>query len=400
MKKYLLTAIAATAVMGMSAQEVAGVAAETYTETVTSIAPDARSNWFISVGAGPQMFFGDHDRQAKFGDRISPALDIAVGKWFSPAIGVRLMYSGLYAKGATQTWGKKDGGMYSTGKEIPGKYSNPYGFLCEQKFNYLTLHADVMFDLTNMIGGYNADRVYGCAPYIGVGWGHVYDKPHQNTVIGNAGIFNMFHVSKAFDINLDLRAMITNDELDGETGRRSFDAMLSVTAGVTYRFAPRGWTTRVMKVVEYDNDAVNDLRRRVAELIAENEKLEREMAGKAVQHTTVVNANGNYLIYFPIGVSSLSNADRAQLEMVAKMIKETPSSTVFNVVGYADKGTGTPEINETLSRERAQSVREYLVKEFGISADRLDVSWNGGVGNMFLDDPSLSRVVIIAQKKK
>lgn len=400
MKKYLLTAIAATAVMGMSAQEVAGVAAETYTETVTSIEPDARSNWFISVGAGPQMFFGDHDRQAKFGDRISPAVDIAVGKWFSPAIGVRLMYSGLYAKGATQTWGKKDGGMYSTGKEVPGKYTSAYGFLCEQKFNYLTLHADVMFDLTNMIGGYNADRVYGCAPYIGVGWGHVYDKPHQNTVIGNAGIFNMFHVSKAFDINLDLRAMITNDEFDGETGRRSFDAMLSVTAGVTYRFAPRGWTTRVMKVVEYDNDAVNDLRRRVAELIAENEKLEREMAGKAVQHTTVVNANGKYLIYFPIGVSSLSNADRAQLEMVAKMIKETPSSTVFNVVGYADKGTGTPEINETLSRERAQSVCEYLVKEFGISADRLDVSWNGGVGNMFLDDPSLSRVVIIAQKKK
>ncbi len=399
MKKYLLTAIAATAAMGISAQEVAEVATETYTETVASIAPDGRSNWFISVGAGPQMFFGDHDRQAKFGDRISPALDIAVGKWFSPSIGVRLMYSGLSAKGATQTWGDKNGGIYNTGKEVPGKYTHPYGFLCEQKINYLTLHADVMFDLTNMIGGYKADRVYGCAPYIGVGWGHVYNNPHQNTVIGNAGIFNMFHVSKAFDINLDLRAMITNDEFDGETGRRSFDAMLSVTAGVTYRFAPRGWKSRVMKVVEYDNDAVNELRRRVAELIAQNEKLEREKAGTTVQHNTVVNANGNYLIYFPINVSALSNADRAQLEMVADMIKSTPESTVFSVIGYADKATGSPEINETLSRERAQSVREYLVKEFGIAADRLDVSWNGGVGNMFLNDPSLSRVVIIRQKK-
>lgn len=399
MKKYLLTAIAATAAMGISAQEVAEVATETYTETVTSIAPDGRSNWFISVGAGPQMFFGDHDRQAKFGDRISPALDIAVGKWFSPSIGVRLMYSGLSAKGATQTWGDKNGGIYNTGKEVPGKFTNAYGYLCEQKINYLTLHADVMFDLTNMIGGYNANRVYGCAPYIGVGWGHVYNNPHQNTVIGNAGIFNMFHVSKAFDINLDLRAMITNDEFDGEVGRRSFDAMLSVTAGVTYRFAPRGWKSRVMKVVEYDNNAVNELRRRVAELIAQNEKLEREKAGTTVQHNTVVNANGNYLIYFPINVSSLSNADRAQLEMVADMIKSTPESTVFSVIGYADKATGSAEINETLSRERAQSVREYLVKEFGISAERLDVSWNGGVGNMFLDDPSLSRVVIIRQKK-
>lgn len=403
MKKYLLTMIAATAAMGMSAQEEAGVAAaeETYTETVTSIAPDFRSNWFVSLGAGGQVFFGDHDRQAKFGDRISPALDLSVGKWFSPSIGVRLMYSGLSAKGATQTWGDKNGGAYSTGKEVPGKFTNPYGYLCESKFNLFTLHADMMFDFTNMFGGYNPNRVYGCAPYIGVGWAHVSSKPHRDGVVGNVGVFNMFHVSKAIDINLDLRAMITNDDLDGERGRRNFDAMLTVSAGLTYRFPPRGWKTRVMKVVEveYDNEALNDLRRRVAELIAANEKLEREKAGTVVEHNTVVNANGHYLIYFPINVSSLSNADRAQLEMVANMIKATPSSTVFSVVGYADKATGNPEINETLSRERAQSVREYLVNEFGISADRLDVSWNGGVGNMFLNDPSLSRVVIISQKK-
>ena len=48
------------------------------------------NNWFISVGAGGNVYFGDHDKQAKFGKRISPALDIAVGKWFSPGMGVRL----------------------------------------------------------------------------------------------------------------------------------------------------------------------------------------------------------------------------------------------------------------------------------------------------------------------
>lgn len=398
MKKYLLSAMAAVAVVGASAQE--AVLAEEYTETVTSVAPDFRSNWFISAGGGAQILFGDHDRQAKFGDRISPALDIAIGKWFSPSIGVRLMYSGLSAKGATQTWNTEGkGGIYNTGKPVHGKFTNAYGYLCGQKFNFLTLHADVMFDLTNMFGGYNANRVYGIAPYIGVGWGHVYSKPHKDAVVGNLGIYNMFHVSKAFDINLDIRASFTNDDLDGETGGRSFDALLGVTAGVTYRFAPRGWKSRVMKEVVYDNDAVNALRRQVADLIAANEKLEREKAGKVVEHNTVVNANGTYLIYFPLNVSSLSNADRAQLEQVADMIKGTPSSAVFSVVGYADKATGTPEINETLSRERAQAVREYLVKEFNIPAERLDVKWNGGVGNMFFDDPSLSRVVIIAPKK-
>lgn len=401
MKRYLLTAVAAMVAAGVSAQEVEETALADVTEyTMSDIKPDARSNWFLSIGAGPQIFFGDHDRQCKLGDRISPALDFSVGKWFSPNIGVRLMYSGLSAKGATQTWNNSGtGGFYNTGKPVPGKDTHDYGYLYKSDFDFLTLHADVLFDLTNIIGGYNSRRVYGCAPYVGVGWGHVYSKPHQNSVIGNVGVYNMFHLGKGFDINLDLRATITNDSFDGEVGRRDFDGIFSVTAGVSYTFKPRGWKTRMVKVVEYDNEAVNDLRRQVAELIAANEKLEREMAGKTVDHKTVVNVGGKYLIYFPINVSELSNADRAQLEQVADMIKNSPKGSVYSVIGYADKSTGNAEINETLSRERAQSVRNYLVNQFGIAADRLDVKWMGGVGNMFFNDPALSRVVIIAPKK-
>ena len=401
MKRYLLTAAAAMVAAGVSAQEVEETALADVTEyTMSDIKPDARSNWFLSIGAGPQIFFGDHDRQCKLGDRISPALDFSVGKWFSPNIGVRLMYSGLSAKGATQTWNNSGtGGFYNTGKPVPGKDTHDYGYLYKSDFDFLTLHADVLFDLTNIIGGYNSRRVYGCAPYVGVGWGHVYSKPHQNSVIGNVGVYNMFHLGKGFDINLDLRATITNDSFDGEVGRRDFDGIFSVTAGVSYTFKPRGWKTRMVKVVEYDNEAVNDLRRQVAELIAANEKLEREMAGKTVDHKTVVNVGGKYLIYFPINVSELSNADRAQLEQVADMIKNSPKGSVYTVVGYADKSTGNAEINETLSRDRAQSVRNYLVNQFGIPADRLDVKWMGGVGNMFFNDPALSRVVIIAPKK-
>lgn len=403
MKKFLLTVAAVLAAAGAFAQEVRQeVIAESASESVTALKLDSRSNWFISLGAGPQVFFGDHDRQAKFGDRIAPALDLSFGKWFSPSIGVRLMWSGLQGRGATQTWGDRNGGVYSTGKEVPGKWTHEYGFLAKSKFNFFTLHADVMFDLCNIIGGYKADRKFGFAPYIGVGWGHVTSAPHQDAIVGNLGLYGMWHVSKAFDINLDLRGTLMPDGFDGQEGRRSMDGNLGLTVGVAYRFAPRGWSTvstRVVEKVVYDNDAVNELRQQVAQLIAANEKLEKEKAGHVVTHKTVSEVNGNYLIYFPINVSALSNADRAQMEMVAKMIKESDPQTGFSIVGYADKSTGNPEINMTLSRERAQSVREYLVKEYGIPADRLEVSWKGGVGNMFLDDPALSRVVIISPKK-
>ena len=107
----------------------------------------------------------------------------------------------------------------------------------------------------------------------------------------------------------------------------------------------------------------------------------------------------DYLIYFPINVSKLSDADRAQLDMCAKAIKESPKDAKYMIIGYADNSTGSAEINEILSRKRAESVRECLVNEFDVPVSRLDISWKGGVGNMFYDDPSLSRVVIITPKK-
>lgn len=239
MKKYVLAVFAAVAAFSLSAQTVTEEVTEVITESVVETGAGAGRCWFVSAGAGAQIFFGDHDRQLKVGDRLSPALDIAVGRWFSPSVGVRLMYSGLSARGATQTWGDHKGGVHSTGEEVAGKFTHDYGFLCKSKFNFFTLHADVMFDLTNLIGGYDERRVYGCAPYVGMGWGHVYSAPAENSFIGNVGVMNMFHVIPALDINLDIRGTVTRDGFDGEKGHRALDGILSVTAGVTYRFASR-----------------------------------------------------------------------------------------------------------------------------------------------------------------
>lgn len=389
MKKFLVSAVALAMAGSVMAQE---FVSETVVEEV--VPSQAKSNWFISAGAGPQVFFGDHDRQRKFGERISPALDIAVGKWFTPVIGMRLMYSGLYAKGATQN------GAFQSGGPISGKPWEGY-WLNESKFDFMNLHADMMFDFCNMIGGYKPDRIYSCVPYAGVGFAMIWNKPHNKSITGNIGILNSFHVSKAFDINADIRATAFNDSFDGATGDSEFEGLLSVTVGVTYKFAPRGWhkDKEIVTVYQYDNDAVNALRAQVDDLVKRNEMLEKEIAdGKNVDRTVVKLVGADYLIYFPINVSELSKADRAQLEMCAKAIKEAPADAKFMIIGYADKATGSAEINEILSRKRAESVRSCLVNEFGVPVSRLDISWKGGVGNMFYDDPALSRVVIITPK--
>ena len=99
------------------------------------------------------MYFGDNDGKADFGKRLAPALDIAVGKWFTPGIGLRVAYNGLQAKGAAPSAND----LYTKG----GKYSNGY---YKQKWNMANFHGDVLFNLSNMFCGYNEDRLYSFIP--------------------------------------------------------------------------------------------------------------------------------------------------------------------------------------------------------------------------------------------
>ena len=59
----------------------------------------------------------------------------------------------------------------------------------------------------------------------------------------------------------------------------------------------------------------------------------------------------------------------------------------------ADSATGTPAFNKELSLKRAQAVKNALVKNYGIAADRLNVEAGGGVDKF--GQPILNRVVLV-----
>lgn len=104
------------------------------------------------------------------------------------------------------------------------------------------------------------------------------------------------------------------------------------------------------------------------------------------------------MVTFALGNTDITNQEKVNLEGIAKMIKNTPNTT-FSVVGYADKQTGTEEINTRLAKGRAQNVYDLLTKEYGVPASRLTMDSKGGVDNMYLNDPRLSRSVIISEVK-
>ena len=393
-KKTMLAALALAASGTAMAQEAQTVQNGDFTETVEYSTDKFKvetnrfwSNWFISAGGGVNLYFGDHDKQVKFGKRLAPAVDVAIGKWFTPGIGVRFAYSGLSVKGATQT------GIHSTGEEVPGK--GGYGYwLTKQKFNYFNFHLDAMFNVSNLLFGYNPNRVYSLSPYVGLGVMKTNDTPKATEIAGHFGLMNSFRLCDALDLNLDIRGTLVSDAFDGEAYGRGGEGMLSATVGLTYKFKKRGWD-KAKTVVRIDNRAINALRQQLADAEAENDRLKRALAEgnrqKAKEIVTKASAN---LVTFPIGKATLSNEARANLSLLAEAIKAGDGNVVYTITGYADAGTGSKRINERLSKRRAEAVRDCLVKEFGVSESQLRVDHKGGVDNMFYDDPRLSRAVI------
>lgn len=349
-------------------------------------------NCFVSLGAGGQVYFGDHDKQVGFGKRIAPALDIAVGKWFTPGIGVRFMYSGLKAKGATQDVISTP--AHSTGEPVPGK--DGWGsYLRYSKFNMGNLHADVMFNVLNLFGGYNENRKWDLSPYAGLGWARVYDSPSSKEVSANLGILTSWHFCDALALNLDVRGMFVNDRFDGEDGGRFGEGNLSVTLGLTYKFKQRGWN-RSKTVYRYDYGDLTAMRQKLNDMSAENERLKNALAAGDRQkaQTIVKKIAAANLVTFKIDKASLSHEARANLGLLAEIIKSGDPEAVYTITGYADSGTGSTKGNERLSKERAENVYNCLVKEFGVNEKQLRIDYKGGVENMFYNDPRLSRAVI------
>lgn len=409
MKKYLLTA--ALAVMGMTAYaddiKTTEVASEDFTEEVYYNDSKGYSvqtngfwkNWFLSIGGGAQTYFGDHNRQLLWKNRISPAFDVAAGKWFTPGIGVRGMFSGLTLKGATQAEG-----AYSTGESI--KEKPDYGYwLYYQEFNYMNLHVDVMLNMTNLCCGFKEERVYNIIPYFGIGWAAVLEDADRlqtgltpgREVSANIGLINQFRLNRLLDLNIDIRGGYVQDRFDGEDGGRYGEGLLSATANLVWKIGGNTWD-RSKTIVRYDNRTINALREQMDQLSRDNEALQKaledcneEKAAAAAKKLAVVAPN---LVTFKINKSNLSKEARANLGLLAEVIKQCDSSVVYTITGYADAATGNKTINDRLSKERAEAVYNCLVKEFGVNPEQLRVEYKGGVENMFYDDPALSRAVI------
>ena len=390
MKKCLMLLAAASVVvtLPLKAQVVEEVAVIQVQDKYPVITNSFWDNWFFSLGGGASVLMGDGDHAGSFGKRISPTLNVAVGKWFTPGVGLRLQYSGLQAKGFTD---QKDAD-YVRGNQFKGGYY-------KQRFDYMNLHGDVLFNLNALFGGYNRQRVYEVIPFVGAGFIHNYTKPRREALALNVGVLNRFRLSDALDINVEFSALGIEDKFDGEIGgSRSFDSMLNLTAGITYRFPSRGFRRPVPQLISQAELAL--LQDNLAVMAARNAELQNALAEAKSQPVAEVTETEVVIpsdiaprtVFFSIGSSEVSPREAMNLSYLAEQMKQFPQTT-YTVNGYADAATGSAEFNKQLSLKRAQAVVDVLVHKYGIAADRLKADANGGVDRF--GQPILNRVVLV-----
>lgn len=390
-------------------------------------------NWFINAGIGAQIQFADHNRQMQLKDRFTMALDLSTGKWFSPGLGVRAGVSGYQLKGlsgwsehsateapnynrdnytgfiknAYQMY-KEDGSHFHWAGDVYKNTKIPDHYtMYKTEIFYLNTQVDALFNLTNILFGFKKDRVFEFIPYIGVGWAHTFNRgiyenrfgdnvmgKRSNEVTANVGFLNLFNISDAFAISVDIRGTYMNDRFDQQIGGRYGEGIASGTIGLTYNFNQRGWNKGKTMIIKYGEKDINMLRDRINELQAANIALQNQLGEPRVQEQVKETVlAGPLLVTFVINKYDLSNEARVNLGFLADAIKKNPQST-FVITGYADEGTGNVSINDRLSKNRAKAVYDCLVNEFGVNPSQIRAEYEGGVKNMYYNDPRLSRAVI------
>lgn len=395
-------------------------------------------DWFIGLGVGGNMYFGDHDKQMDFLDRPHLYGEVYFGKWFTPGICARIQVSGGRSRGLSGwTAHNEANGMDNVGnylgyimydqnnQPIVYEKAKSVGYLMyKTQEDWMNVGADVMFNLSNMLLGYKEDRVYSFIPYAGVGFAfslnnyHPYKAPvaggrvtkqpdpqKSRTISASLGFLNKFRLSSHWDFNVDIRGIYVGDNFDGEFGgiRNGFylnqiggsigEGILTATIGLAYNINT-GWKKSVSTTIRVNENLLQDLNSRLAQSQKDNEALRAQLEDALNRQVNQENITAQpLLITFPIDRWTLSKKDRVNLGFLAEAIKANPNMT-YVVTGYADKGTGSVKRNVFLSQKRADVVYDCLVNEFGVSESQLRKTSEGGVGNMYYNDPRLSRAVL------
>ncbi|WP_455643010.1 OmpA family protein [Parabacteroides sp.] len=386
MKKYLFIMVLCSIIQISFAQSKEGQSSEP-ARKATFINNGFWDHWFIGAGAGANIYFGDRNSDADFFHRFTVAPEVQFGKWINPYLGTRIKGAGL-----TNLHTFNDNATIMS------------------RNRFATVQADLMWSMTDYFMKYSSDRVYSLVPYVGFGWAFGWDYTNQPTYAGghtrmngmtlNAGIINNFKLSDRVTLSIEFAATAVRSEFNQVKSSGNYDILGTASAGLIFNL---GKTAAFSEAELRNPQEIDALNSRINELYAQNQELAQhpvdcpDCPEPEVITEKVVEFEDNPLInnvvLFKINQTKVDPYQGVNIYNIAQYLKDNPQFKV-RVIGYTDRKTGTSQINEKLSAERAQNVARILISDYNISRDRIKVEWVGDKEPPF-DKPEWNRAVIL-----
>jgi outer membrane protein OmpA-like peptidoglycan-associated protein len=329
-------------------------------KAATKNVPDQfQPGWYMGLYTGFNAFLGEYNTPFQspnnftIARNVSPMATFALGYDFNPIIGLRGEFG----------WTR-----YKWADYAHNNFQYP--------FWGANLTGDLMVNLSNWWAGYKSTRVFDVQAYAGLGVGYRTDADYNRlsdlvTPIFRLGLQGNFHISKQFDFNIDLSNSMLSDKTNGLKTNLFFDDDIALQVGFTYHFK----STVKPKPIPVPEPIV-----KIQEVVR------HDTVYVKVQPTAVTKTISKEFakdVFFTINQTKVKDFNqKATIAEAADFLKAYPASKL-NIDGYADKNTGTKAVNLKLSKARAQAVADYLVKEYGIDANRLIVTGHGIVPQIY-----------------
>ena len=337
---------------------------------------------FLDLQGGAQYTLGE----AKFGDLISPNVQLGIGYQFSPVFGMRLQANGWQSKGGWNGYkATKDGTPYTA----------------DYKFKYVAPGLDFMFNLSNLFCGWNPNRVFNVAAFVGGGanfaWGNdevneiaANIKDQHNYLLeylwdgtkvrpfGRAGIDLEFKVSKSVSIMLEGNANITSDKYNSKKAGNA-DWYFNALAGLRINLGKSHTKTEPVKEAPVP----------VQEYVKPEPKPQPKVEEKKVEEI-------RRDVFFVINSNKIASNEESKIKEVVDFLNANPEAKVV-VTGYADAGTGNDRINDAISAKRAAAVVKALKEKYGIEESRITEDSKGARVQPFSENDK-NRVSIMVAK--
>ena len=302
-------------------------------------------HWYAKVQGGMAYDVGE----AKFSQLLSPSIQLALGYKFNEYFGLRGSLSGMWAQ---------------------NRYSYP-----EKKYswNFIQPALDAELDLTSIFLGKDPERLTNVYAFAGFGVAYSFNnddvtnarnefaksyKFYNNPLVQmqpnyfekawNSSRWNPvvkfglgadYQITDQISIGAEVNGNMLPDHFNSKKGKRdNKDWHFNALVGIKFTIG----------------DSHGRLEPVYEDIVPVVEPVQRQFVDVPIDKISF-----NVNVYFVINQSIIRANQMRKLTSLLTYLYEHPRAFV-RLSGYADKDTGTPEINMRLSIERSQVVSKYL----------------------------------------